>query len=142
MLTVMAVSAAACASSEDVALDHAADDARTRAERGRQQLELIAGDDKDVEKKLNDGITSIDRSRVFHSSTTEQSFEIDAVYYGMGQSGSAGTYAQVSVQLCVRFKASWNGSPRVEAHDVDCPPSLPTTVPLYGTIQTTVRLKN
>lgn len=74
--------------------------------------------------------------------TTRDGFEVDAVLYGHAEAGGGGTYASVTVRLCVRYSAHRHPGPKVDLSDLDCPSSLPTTVDGYGEINRTVRLND
>lgn len=130
----------ACASEVDRAFEYAAQDARDAAERGRLQVESAARRAEDERTALADAVAT-DPKRVFGERTTPDGFEVDAVFYGLGQAGGGGTAEVRAVRLCVRFVGRLRPEPVVEAHDVECAESVPTDTPEVGTVHRTIRLR-
>lgn len=137
LATLVVAGTAACSSSEDRAFEHAVEDARASVGKGRDQLDGVAA----LGRGVPDATAALGADRVFGSRDVEGGFELDAVFYGRGEGGGGGTYERTSVRICVRFLVRPNGSPRVDEADTECAPSLPTSVPMYGTVTRTVRLK-
>ncbi|MFD7653589.1 hypothetical protein ACFV4N_06375 [Actinosynnema sp. NPDC059797] len=134
---------AACAlscSSADEAVEYAAQEARDNAERGRQHVEAA------VRAKRHEGAGAalteavvLDPDAVFAERVVDGGFEVDAAYYGSGTAGGGWSAETSRVRVCVRFAARVE-PPTVEARAVDCPGSLPTVVPGFGTFDRTVPL--
>lgn len=141
VVAAVAVITTSCASEVDRAFDTAAHNARDDAERGRLRVEGTARAvrDRGPEAALAEAVAG-DPDRVFGSRTTATGFELDAVYYGQGQAGGGWTSETRSVRLCVRFTARLGPEPAVEAADVECAASLPSSAPGSGTFDRTVRL--
>ncbi|USX50162.1 hypothetical protein [Lentzea sp. HUAS12] len=140
VLSALVLSTAACKSTAEQAFEFAVADARSAAEQGRQELEKVANRGGNVEAGARAAIFG--PHTVFASRNVEGGFEIDAVYYGAGRAGSAGTYEGTSVRLCVRFEVHPGRDPLVGTSDVECSSELPTTVGYYGTVTRTVRLED
>jgi hypothetical protein len=130
-----------CSSEVDLAFDYATSNARDDAERGRSRVEgtALRLREQGPEAALAESVAG-DPDRVFGSRVTANGFELDAVYYGQGQAGGGWTAESRSVRLCVRFTAHLEPTPVVEAADVECAASLPSSVPGFGTFNRTVRL--
>ncbi|MDX8029796.1 hypothetical protein SK803_06210 [Lentzea sp. BCCO 10_0856] len=139
MLGTLVLSTAACASTQEQAFEFAVADARSAVDEGRGKLEKAVTGGQGVEAA---DAATFGPHQVFDSRTVEGGFEVDAVYYGTGRAGSAGTYEGTAVRICVRFQIHPGRSPQIEASDTECSPALPTTIPYYGTVTRTVPLKD
>jgi hypothetical protein len=127
---------------EEVALAGASAEARDSAEHDRLAVErrLRESPPADGGGARADTVALLGPDKVFDSRTDPEGFEVDGVFYGRRDAGGGWSAAQVSVRMCVRFTARLSGAASVALTDVDCPSTLPTTVPHYGTVTRTVRL--
>lgn len=129
-------------STKEVALAGATTEARASAERDRHGLEktLRLSPETDGEASRVKTVDRLGPDKVFDSRVVPDGYEVDGVYYGRGDAGGGWDAEQASVRMCVRFTVRPSESATVKLGDVDCPATLPTTVPGYGTVTRTVKL--
>jgi hypothetical protein len=142
LVMVSATSMCTGQSPEAKALAGATADVRATAERDRREIEQVlrSAAHNDQEQARTKSTTLLGPTKVFDSRVVQDGYEVDGVYYGRSNSGGGAAYTDVSVRMCVRFTALWPGDGTVKPSDVDCPASLPTVVPNYGTVTRTVKL--
>ncbi|MFD9734780.1 hypothetical protein [Umezawaea sp. NPDC059074] len=131
-----------CTSPKEIALEGATAEARTQAERDRHELELklrrVPPADSEVAKE--DTVARFGPDKAFGSRVVPGGFEVDGVYYGRRDAGGGWDAEQASVRMCVRFTARLGDRATVALSDADCPVTLPTAVPGYGSVTRTVTL--